>query len=109
MSLLQNPFDPAGETGRDPFTQSVSGSGQDDGITAAVNGTSGGVQSVPGDDVGLYGGFRQGAARLRLNFLLKLLVLKLAVALEGDAIDDRSFDDGDDQPAAGLRDPDILE
>ena len=57
-------LDPAGATGRDPFTSSVSVSGQDDGISGAVtsNGGAGGgegrieIASAPGDEVGLYGG-----------------------------------------------------
>ena len=45
----------------------------------------------------------------RLDFLLKLLVLDLRVALEGEPIDDRSLDDGHHEPTAPLRDADILE
>ena len=59
--------------------------------------------------VGLHGRPRQRAARLRLHFGLELLVLGLLVAFEGDAIDDRVFDHGDDQPAAGVFDPHVLE
>ena len=60
-------------------------------------------------DVGLHHRLRQRAARFRLDFLLKLLVLELAVALEGEPVDDRRFDDGDNQAAAGLRNADVLE
>ena len=59
-------------------------------------------------DVGLHHRLRQCAARFRLDFLLKLLVLELVVALERDAVDDRGFNDGDNQAAAGLRNADVL-
>ena len=59
-------------------------------------------------DVGLHHRPGQRAARFRLDFLLKLLVLELAIALERDAVDDRGFDDGDNQAAAGLRNADVL-
>ncbi len=56
-------LDPAGEVGRDPFTQTVSASGQDTGITGtATGGGSGGnnssieVVSQVGSQPGLYGG-----------------------------------------------------
>ncbi len=56
-------LDPAGEVGRDPFTQTVSASGQDSGITGtATGGGSGGddstieVVSQVGSQPGLYGG-----------------------------------------------------
>ena len=45
-------------------------------------------------------GARQRAACFRLDFLLQLLVLDLVVALERKAVDDRRFNDGDNQPAA---------
>ena len=51
--------------------------------------------------VGLHRRPRQRAARLRLHFGLELLVLDLLVALEGDAVDDRVLDHGDDEAAAG--------
>ena len=60
-------------------------------------------------DVGLHHGARQRAAGFRLDFLLKLLVLDLRVALEGEPIDDRRLDDGHDEPAARLGDADVLE
>ena len=50
--------------------------------------------------VGLHGRPRQRAAGLRLHFVGELVVLELAIALEGDPVDDRIFDHGDDQPAA---------
>ena len=59
--------------------------------------------------VGLHHRARQRAARLRLHLGLKLLVLDLLVALEGDAADDRVFDHADHDPAAGLVDLDVLE
>jgi hypothetical protein len=54
-------LDPAGSTGRDPFTGSVSESGQDDGIQGQVTGGGGDednvrIASASGDEVGLYGG-----------------------------------------------------
>ena len=52
---------------------------------------------------------RERAALLRLDFGLELLVLDLLVALEGNAIDDRVFDDREDQPAALDRRPDVPE
>ena len=54
-------------------------------------------------------GARQRAARLRLNFLLQLFVLDLVVALEGEPVDHRRFDDGHHQPAALLGDVNVLE
>src|SRR4029079_15979404 len=52
---------------------------------------------------------RERAARLRLDFRGKLLVLDLLVALEGDAADHRVFDHDDDDPAALGVDADVLE
>ena len=46
---------------------------------------------------------------LRLHLVGELIVLELLVALERDAVDDRVFHHGDDQPAAGLVDPHVLE
>ena len=60
-------------------------------------------------DVGLDDRPRQGAALLRLNFSLELLVLDLPVALEGDAVDHRILDHEDDQPPALHGGPHVLE
>ena len=46
---------------------------------------------------------------LGLHFGDELLVLDLLVALEGDPVDHRVFDHGDDQAAAGLVDAHVLE
>ena len=54
-------------------------------------------------------GTRERAALLRLDFGLELLVLDLLVALEGDAVDHRIFDDGDGQPSALDRRTNVLE
>src|SRR6185437_7995485 len=59
--------------------------------------------------VGLHHRARQRAARLGLDFSGELLVLDLLVALEGDAVDDRVFDHGDDNSPAGPADLYILE
>ena len=59
-------------------------------------------------DVGLHHRLRQRAAGLRLDFLLELLVLDLRVALEGEPVDDRGLHHGHNQPAARLRNPDVL-
>ena len=60
-------------------------------------------------NVGLHRRARQRTAGFRLDFLLELLVLDLAVALEGEPIDDRRFDHRHDEPAARLGDADVLE
>ena len=70
------------------------------------------VAPVDFDDalhVGLHRRARERAARLGLHFAGELVVLELLVALEGHPVDDRVFDHRDDQPAARLVDPDVLE
>jgi hypothetical protein len=52
---------------------------------------------------------RKRAALLRLDLGLELLVLDLLVAFESDAVDDRVFDDREDQPAALHRRANVLE
>jgi hypothetical protein len=59
--------------------------------------------------VGLDHGARKRAALLRLDFQLELVLLDLLVALECDSIDDRVFDQGHDDAAAGLADAHVLE
>ena len=61
------------------------------------------VAAVNLDDalnVGLHRRQRQGAARLRLDFLEELFVLDALVAFEGDAADDLILDDRDDDASA---------
>ena len=48
-------------------------------------------------NVGLYTGCREHAARRGLDFFAQLVVLEGAVALEDHAVDDRVFDDADNQ------------
>ncbi len=52
---------------------------------------------------------REGAARLRLDFLGKLLVLGFLVAFERDAIDDGILDHRHQNPIGPGRDPHVLE
>ena len=59
--------------------------------------------------IGLHHRFRQGAARLRLNFGLKLFVLGFFVTLEGDAIDHRVFDHADYQAPVLVTEAHVLE
>ena len=59
--------------------------------------------------VGLHGRPRQRPARLRLDFGFELLVLGFLIAFEGDAIDHRIFDHGDDQVTAGVTDLHVFE
>ena len=59
--------------------------------------------------VGLHLGARQRVARLRLDFLLQLLVLHPVIAFEGKPVDHRRFHHGDDEVAARLADMDVLE
>ena len=54
-------------------------------------------------------GAREGAARLRLNLLGKLLVLGFLVAFERDAIDDGILDHRHQNPIGPGCDPDVLE
>ncbi len=60
-------------------------------------------------NVGLHERAREGAARLRLNFRGKLLVLGFLVAFELDAIDDGIFDHRHQNPIDPGRDPHVLE
>ena len=58
--------------------------------------------------IGLHPGARQRVARLRLNFLLELLILHPVVAFEGKPVDHRRFHHRDDDAAAGLGDVDVF-
>ncbi len=58
--------------------------------------------------IGLHLGARQRVARLRLDFLLKLLVLHPMVAFEGKPVDHRRFHHRDDDAAARLGDMDVF-
>ena len=53
-------------------------------------------------------GARQRVARLRLDFLLELLVLHPVVAFEGKPVDHRRFHHRDDDVAARLGDVDVF-
>ena len=59
--------------------------------------------------VGLHPGARQRVARLRLDFLLELLVRHPVVAFEGKPVDHRRFHHRDDDVAARLGDFDVVE
>src|SRR5262245_16055523 len=48
-------------------------------------------------DIGLHAGARENLAWLGLNLVAKLVVVDLAVALEGDAIEDRILGDSHHQ------------
>ena len=70
------------------------------GLDANVEAAAAAVDLDQARGVRLHDGARERPALLRLDFGLELLVLDLLVAFEGDAIDDRVFDDGDGQPSA---------
>jgi hypothetical protein len=57
--------------------------------------------------VGLHGRLGQRPARFRLHFDLKLVVLGLLVAFEGNAVDHGIFDHGDHHAAAGIVNTDV--
>ena len=60
-------------------------------------------------DVGLHARAREDLARLRLHLVAQLVVLDLAVTLEGDAVDDRVLGDLHDQGRALHVDHDVGE
>src|ERR1700730_3255762 len=59
-------------------------------------------------DIRLANRERNHSPSLRLDFGSKLLILDLLVALEGNAIDYRIFDDGNDEPSALNARSDVL-
>src|SRR5262249_38174638 len=87
----------------------VAGELDDFGVNADVEAAAAAVEFDNARSVGLHDGARERAALFRLDFGLELFVLDLLVALEGDAVDDRIFDDGDGQPSALDRRTNLLE
>src|SRR5215468_4725894 len=87
----------------------IAGELDDFGVYADVEAAAAAIDLDDARGVGLHDGTRERTALLRLDFGLELIVLDLLVALEGNAVDDRVFDDRDGQPSALDRRSNILE
>ena len=79
------------------------------GSTDGVVATAAAIDGQDALDVGLHARARVDLARLRLHFVAQLVVVDLAVSLEGDAIDDRILRDLHDQGRALHLDHDVGE
>ena len=79
------------------------------GIDRCIVAAAAAIDGQDAFDVGLHPRARKDLARFRLHFVAQLVVLDLAVTLEGDAVDDRILGDLHDQGRALHVDHDVCE